>query len=197
MRPAPGPRPANTWIHVEIQYTATATGGAQIYLNDQTQARWSVAGDYTRSSNLARIQLWNDGPNTTDFDDVYVGTPAQAASVPGAPTGVAGIAGDSSAALSWTAPSSNGGSDVTGYRITPYIGSTAQTPITTSTSATRRLITGLANGTAYTFRVAAVNSVGTGANSAASVALTPSVSGYTNEVFADGFESGTRTGTTS
>ena len=34
----------NTWIHVEIQYTATATGGARIYLNDQTQAGWARRG---------------------------------------------------------------------------------------------------------------------------------------------------------
>jgi hypothetical protein len=77
-----GTAPANTWIKVEIQYTATAVGGARIYLNDQTQAGWAVAGDYTRSANLQRIQLWNDGPNTTDFDDVFVGTPAVAATVP-------------------------------------------------------------------------------------------------------------------
>ena len=184
-----GTAPANTWIHVEIQYTATATGGAQIYLNDQTQVGWAVAGDYTRSSNLARIQLWNDGPNTTDFDDVYVGTPAQAASVPGAPTGVAGIAGDSSAALSWTAPSSNGGSPITGYRVTPYIGANAQTPILTGSTSTMYTVTGLTNGTTYTFRVAAINAVGTGADSAPSAAVTP-VPGYTSVVFSDGFESG-------
>src|SRR6202023_1501177 len=28
---------ANTWVKVEIQYTATATGGAQLYLNGQTR----------------------------------------------------------------------------------------------------------------------------------------------------------------
>src|SRR5439155_26131562 len=52
-----GTAPANTWIKVEIQYTATATGGARLYLNDQTQPAWTVIGDYTRSSNLQRIQL--------------------------------------------------------------------------------------------------------------------------------------------
>ena len=125
----------------------------------------------------------------TDFDDVYVGTPAVAATVPGAPTGVAGIPGDGSVALSWNAPASNGGSPITGYRITPYIGANAQTPILTGSTATMYNVTGLTNGTAYTFRVAAINAVGTGADSTPPAAVTP-VAGYTSVVFSDGFESG-------
>ncbi len=184
----PNTAPADTWIHVEIQYTADAAGGARLYIDDQTQAGWSVAGDYTRSANLQRLQLWNDGPNTTDFDDVYVGTPAAPASVPGSPTNVTGVAGNSSVNLSWSAPSSDGGSPITSYRITPYIGANAQTPIVTGDDQTTRNITGLANGTTYTFRVAATNSVGTGADSVPSTPVTPP--GYSNIVFTDGFESG-------
>src|SRR5689334_4246566 len=32
--------PSGTWFQVEVQYTATATGGAQLYINGQTQAGW-------------------------------------------------------------------------------------------------------------------------------------------------------------
>ena len=78
-----------------------------------------------------------------------------------------------SVALSWTAPASNGGSAITGYRVTPYIGATAQTAILTGSAATTYTVTGLTNGTAYTFTVAAINAVGTGADSAASAAITP------------------------
>src|SRR5438270_359022 len=156
-----GTVPANTWTKVEIQYTATATGGARVYINDQTQAAWTVTGDYTRTANLQRIQLWNDGNITADFDDVNVSTPAQAPQVPGAPTNVAGTAGDHSVALNWTAPASNGGSPITGYRITPYIGSTAQPAILTGSPATSYNVTGLTNGTAYTFTAQAINAVGT------------------------------------
>ena len=98
---------------------------------------------------------------------------ASGTTAPGAPTGVGGSAGDASVALSWTAPASNGGSAITGYRVTPYIGATAQTPVLTGSAATTFTVTGLTNGTAYTFTVAAINAVGTGADSAATAAITP------------------------
>ncbi len=86
-----------------------------------------------------------------------------------------GTAGNASVALSWTAPASNGGSAITGYRVTPFIGATAQSAILTGSAATTFTVTGLTNGTAYTFTVAAINAVGTGADSAASAAATPQV----------------------
>ncbi len=66
--------------------------------------------------------------------------------------------------MSWTAPS-DGGSPITSYTVTPYVGSTAQTPTTVSRLAARdrrTTITGLTNGTTYTFTVTATNAVGTG-----------------------------------
>ena len=70
------------------------------------------------------------------------------------------------------APASNGGSHITGYVITPYIAGTAQTPVTVG-KVTRYLVTGLTNGTAYTFTVAAINANGTGPASAPSNSVTP------------------------
>jgi hypothetical protein len=93
--------------------------------------------------------------------------------VPGAPTGVAGTAGNAQVSLSWTAPASNGGSAITGYTVTPYIAAAAQTPVVFNSTATAQTITGLTNGTAYTFKVKATNAAGTGADSAASAAITP------------------------
>ena len=109
----------NSWFEVAVQYAATATGGAQLYVNGQTQPGWGVSGDYTTSSNYQRLQLWNDSTATTDFDDVQVATPGGSSgpTVPGAPTGVQGSPGDGSVSLSWTAPASNGGSAITGYRV--------------------------------------------------------------------------------
>jgi subtilisin family serine protease len=92
---------------------------------------------------------------------------------PGAPTGVTATAGDASATVSWTPPASNGGSGITGYVVTPYVGGTAQ-PATAVGAVTSTTVTGLTNGTSYTFRVAAVNAVGTGPQSDPSNAVTPS-----------------------
>ena len=100
-------------------------------------------------------------------------TPVAPATVPGAPTDRTATAGNAQATLTWTAPASNGGSAITGYVVTPYIGAAAQTLDHRRQRADDATITGLTNGTTYTFRVAAINAVGTGDQSADSNAVTP------------------------
>ena len=101
-------------------------------------------------------------------DPVYTQTlPA----VPAAPTGVTATTGNGSATVSWTPPPGT----VTSYTVTPFAGTTAGTPVTVSGSppATSTSVSGLTNGTAYTFTVTATNSLGTGPASAHSNAVTP------------------------
>ncbi len=95
--------------------------------------------------------------------------------VPGQPVITAATAGDSSATLTWTAPS-NGSSPITGYVITPYIGAVAQTPQSFSGTGTTQTATGLTPGTAYTFTVTAQNLAGLGPPSAHSGSVTPNAS---------------------
>ena len=90
------------------------------------------------------------------------------AAVPGAPSKVSAKAGNASATLTWTAPSSDGGAAITGYVIKPSRGPAVRVGDVTSDT-----LTGLTNGTAYRFTVAAVNSVGTGPSSAVSNSVTP------------------------
>ena len=104
---------------------------------------------------------------------------AKAAAPPGAPTALSGQPGDRSVTLSWVAPDSNGGSHITGYRVTPYLGGMAQPAANFTTAATTETVAGLVNGRAYTFTVAATTAAGTGAPSAESAALSPSVAGAT------------------
>ncbi len=93
--------------------------------------------------------------------------------VPSAPTGVTASPAGGEALVSWSAPSNTGGSAITGYTVTPHLGSTAETPVQESASSTSATITGLSNGSAYTFTVTATNGIGTGAASSASTAVTP------------------------
>jgi hypothetical protein len=94
-------------------------------------------------------------------------TPA-APTVPDPPTGVQATAGDTTASVSWTAPG-DGGSPITGYTVTPDPADGTVT-MTGPTSAT---VTGLTDGTAYTFTVTAMNLIGSSDPSSPSNQVTP------------------------
>jgi len=110
-----------------------------------------------------------------------LGVPSVAAIVqmepvpPASPTAVAASAGSSSASVTW-APPPGSGSPITSYTITPYAAGAAQqaTTISGNPPATSATITGLNNGTSYTFTVSATNAIGTGPASAPSNAVIPS-----------------------
>ena len=102
-----------------------------------------------------------------------------AATVPGTPAAPTGVAGNTQVTLTIAAPASNGGSAITSYKVTQSTSATgtfaavAAGTCTTITAAGTCTVTGLTNGTAYFFKVAAANIAGTGSASAASAAITP------------------------
>jgi hypothetical protein len=73
--------------------------------------------------------------------------------------------------VAWKAPSSDGGSALTAYRITPYIGVSPQPTVTVAANTTSTKVTGLTRGTTYTFTVRATNAVGDSPESAPSNAV--------------------------
>lgn len=89
--------------------------------------------------------------------------PAVVPIAPGVPTA---IAGNGSATVSWSAPY-NGGSPIISYTVIPSSGS----EVTVSGLSTT--ITGLTNGTTYTFQVYARNAIGSSLNSSASAGIVP------------------------
>ena len=91
--------------------------------------------------------------------------------VPDAPTIGTAVAGNAQATVPFTAPSSNGGSDITSYTATSSPGGITGT-ISQSGSGDIT-VTGLTNGTSYTFTVTATNAIGTSLASAASNSVVP------------------------
>lgn len=102
---------------------------------------------------------------------------------PNAPTIGTATGGNASASVTFTAPADVGGGAITGYSVvsTPsgIIGTGASSPITVS---------GLTNGTAYTFKVFATNAYGPSPLSAASNSVTPAVA--IGDAYGGGFFAG-------
>lgn len=87
---------------------------------------------------------------------------------PSAPLTPTAVAGDKQATVSWQPPATTGNSPVTGYTVTASPGSASCTSASPTCT-----VTGLLNGTSYTFTVTATNAVGVSAPSTPSNAVTP------------------------
>jgi len=90
--------------------------------------------------------------------------------VPNAPTAGTPVAGDSSAEIPVTPPSKVGGSAISGYAAISdpgrFVGTSATSPVQ---------VTGLTNGTSYTFQVWVLNSYGPSVLSSATSSVSPSL----------------------
>ncbi len=158
-----------------------------------------TAADLTVPANGNETCSWTTGPLTcivvgltngdsytftvTATNRVGTGTASSASSavvpatVPGKPTSVSAVAGNTTALVSWSAPASNGGSTIVGYTVTA---ADLTAPVngnehcTWTTGALQCTVAGLTNGDSYTFTVTATNGAGTGLASSASSAVVPS-----------------------
>src|SRR5437868_1887741 len=93
----------------------------------------------------------------------WPGARVEAAAVPpGAPTITTVTVGAAQVTLGFSAPSSTGGSAITGYTVTAYPGAT-----TVTGPASPLTLTGLSSGTGYTLTLTATNAAGIGAPSTA------------------------------
>ncbi len=95
------------------------------------------------------------------------------ATAPGSPTSVSAAPADRRATVSWAAAPANGAA-IAGYTVTASPGGATAT---VSGSARSVTMTGLTNGTPYTFSVRARNLVGVGSASAASAPVVPTTAG--------------------
>jgi predicted phage tail protein len=99
---------------------------------------------------------------TSNSSNTSSAIPTQVFSAPYPPTGlVTNPSSSTSISLSWTAPSNNGGSAITGYMVEYKVGSGSYSVLIPNNRLTTCLHTGLLTGTTYTYRVSAINSIGT------------------------------------
>ena len=108
--------------------------------------------------NANKIYVGNSGSSTVSVID---GSFSSTSTAPSAPQNLVAKAGISQISLSWTAPSSNGGSAITGYNIYRSMtsGGEGTTPVGTVSGLTLTYTdTGLTNGQTYYYEITAVNS---------------------------------------
>lgn len=185
---------------VSLSWTAPSNGGSAItdYLvqySSNSGSTWTTFADGTSATTSATVTGLTNGTSyvfriaAVNIVGSGLYSPASAAvtpaGVPATPSAPTPTAGNASVSLSWTAPSANG-SAITDYKIyyaTSAGGSYTLFSDTVSTTASVT-VTGLTNGTAYYFKVAAVNAVGDSALSAASTSSTPVAPPYFPPCFA-------------
>jgi hypothetical protein len=127
---------------------------------------YTITGLSAGSSYTFRVTATNISGSTESAASASITIPT----VPSVPQSLTAVGGDLIATLTWTAPSTTGGSPITGYKVYDSSGNIYNPTsasfvvdtgsILTTTNATTIILTGLTNGTTYTLNVKAVNAVG-------------------------------------
>ena len=166
-------------------YALAGNAPGSTQMNSLPYADPAARNDVTSGSNgscsvayLCNGEVGYDGPTGLGTPNgVAAFTAVKAApTVPTAPTNLAASGANTTVNLSWSAPSNNGGSSVTGYNVYRGTASGSEALLTSVGTTTSYSDTAVVNGTTYYYEVSAVNGVGEGAKSAeasATPATTP------------------------
>jgi len=170
------PVDTNGWAPGTRTFAAdlTAVGGQQVLASDQLEVTVPNLSDpqvrAQAEAALGQIGGPVDGLDDAVRQSLVASLGSALANKPGPPAGVTATAGDRQATVTWTPPAQTGSGPITAYVVTAQPGGKVAEVGGDQVTAT---VTGLTNGTAYTFTVAARNTSGLGAASIASAPVTP------------------------
>jgi PKD repeat protein len=184
--------PTSGQVPLTVAFTGTATGGNPPYsyswnfgdgstsTSQNPSHTYNTAGTYSATLTVTDS---SSPANTATSSVTITGSPIQG-TAPGAPTGLTASAGNGQVSLSWTPPASNGGVNITSYRVYRGTSSGTETLLTgggcgSLGAVTSCTDTGLTNGQAYFYKVTAVNAIGEGAQSNEATATPTGPSGCT------------------
>lgn len=155
--------PLNTGNAPILRYTVLSNPG--FLQTTGTTAPITVTGLTNGTSYTFMVFATNSVGNSPQSLPSAAVTPI---TVPSAPTAVSATAGNAQATISFTAPTSDGGSPILSYTVT-----SSPDGLTATGSGSPIVLTGLTNGITYTFTVTTTNLAGTSIPSAASSPVTP------------------------
>jgi hypothetical protein len=160
---------------IQVNWTAASGPYQAYYISSSTDgSNWTSRGNTSSDSITVTgltngtayyIKIYNFGSGTyaRASDDVVMSGTITPATTPGPTASGTSSMSDSRIDITWTAPSDNGGSAITGYLVEySATSATYNESITALASDTRLAITGLTNGLSYYVRIKALNSVGEG-----------------------------------
>jgi chitodextrinase len=161
--------PASNGGAAITSYTAISTPGSITGTISQSgSGTINITGLTAGTSYTFKVKSTNSVGDSSYSADSNSITTTAAATVPGAPTiGSAIPTGQTTASVSFTPPSSDGGAAITSYSAISTPGS-----ITATGSSSPITVTGLTASTSYTFKVRATNTVGNGSYSSDSASIT-------------------------
>src|SRR5216117_3787688 len=145
-------------------YRRTAGGGETLIATIGNQLSYSDGGltnGVTYYYKVSAVNNEGEGPKSNEAS----ATPTAPATPPGAPQGLVATAGDATVTLTWSAPSSNGGSPITNYRIYRSTTGGGETLQATIGNVLTYSDTSVTNGVTYYYQVSAVSNVGEGPRS--------------------------------
>jgi subtilase family serine protease len=146
-------------------YRGTAAGGETLLRSGLTALSYSDSGLINGTTYYYAVTAVSSGGTSARSNEVAV----RPAGVPGAPQNVTAKATSGVITLAWKAPSSNGGSPITGYTVLRSMtsnGEVAYASVSCTTTSCTFADRSVTSGKAYYYQVVALNATGSGARSA-------------------------------